>query len=107
MLAEMGEVLRIVSRDIDIPVRYGGEEFAIILPQTDLAGTMHVAERLRRVVEQRAFQGNEELRLTISVGLAHFTSAMGINMNELIRRADAAGRGEAPRRRALSHAHPS
>jgi diguanylate cyclase (GGDEF)-like protein len=90
VLAEMGEVLRIVSRDIDIPVRYGGEEFAIILPQTDLAGAMHVAERLRRVVEQRAFQGNEELRLTISVGLAHFTSAMGINMNELIRRADAA-----------------
>lgn len=90
VLAEMGEILRAVSRDIDIPIRYGGEEFSMILPQTDLAGAIHVGERLRRAVQERVFRGGRELRLTISVGIAHLSAEMEIDINELIRRADVA-----------------
>jgi diguanylate cyclase (GGDEF)-like protein len=60
-------------RPADVVARYGGEEFAVILPNTDLAGAIVVAERIRRWVEaagmshERAKQGNQ---VTISLGVA-------------------------------------
>ena len=47
VLIEVGRVLRKLSRDIDEPARYGGEEMAVILPQTDVAGAELLAERMR------------------------------------------------------------
>ena len=45
VLVEAATVLRRLSRDIDEPARYGGEELAVALAQTDLAGALHAAER--------------------------------------------------------------
>src|SRR5205823_7377832 len=51
VLIEVGRVLRDLSRDIDEPARYGGEEMAVILPQTDLHGAELLAERMRTAIE--------------------------------------------------------
>ena len=51
VLAHVAEVLRDLSRDIDAPARYGGEELAVILPQTDLEGATLLAERMRDAIE--------------------------------------------------------
>jgi len=66
---------RIVSsvRDIDTFARYGGEEFVLILPETNLAGGVAAAEKLRDLVNARPFSqrpGDGGVRLTISVGVA-------------------------------------
>ena len=45
-------MLRDFSRDIDAPARYGGEELAVVLPQTDSAGAAQLAERMREAVER-------------------------------------------------------
>src|SRR5829696_2468956 len=51
VLALVAGVLRDLSRDLDAPARYGGEEMAVVLPQTDTAGAAQLAERMREAVE--------------------------------------------------------
>ena len=51
VLAQVAGVLRDLSRDLDAPARYGGEELAVVLPQTDADGAALLAERMREAVE--------------------------------------------------------
>ncbi|NBF05998.1 diguanylate cyclase [Pseudomonas sp. Fl5BN2] len=58
-------------RDSDVAGRYGGEEFAILLPQTDLVGARTLAERLRQSVETQEVTHNDQaIAFTISLGIA-------------------------------------
>jgi len=71
VLAEVGRVMRDVARDIDQPARYGGEELAVILPQTGLAGSAMQAERLRAAIERMRVVGiDRETGITASFGVA-------------------------------------
>ncbi len=74
VLVEAGSVLRACVRETDTVVRYGGDEFVVLLVETRAEEAMLVAERMRRMVEERAF-GQElglDIRLTISIGIAAF-----------------------------------
>lgn len=76
VLRELAKVLRLSTRAVDIVGRYGGEEFLIILPQTDAAGARTLANRLRLAVENHRFtvatqgepEGQSPLALTVSIG---------------------------------------
>jgi two-component system cell cycle response regulator len=60
-------------RGIDLPCRYGGEEFVIVMPETDMAVAAMVAERLRRRIAGEPFaieQGAKSIPVTISIGIA-------------------------------------
>jgi two-component system, cell cycle response regulator len=60
-------------RGIDLACRYGGEEFVIVMPETDMAVAAMVAERLRRRIAAEPFsiaQGAERIPVTISIGIA-------------------------------------
>jgi diguanylate cyclase (GGDEF)-like protein len=69
-LRMLADTMRAGLRAVDTPARFGGDEFAIILPQADLAGATIVAERLRIKVEQLAVAGTDSM--TASFGLASF-----------------------------------
>ena len=60
------------TRGIDLACRLGGEEFVIIMPDTDLARAIQVGERLRATIAADPFPipGNKELRVTASVGIS-------------------------------------
>ena len=77
VLRELAKVLRLSTRSVDLVGRYGGEEFLIILPQTDGAGTRTLANRLRLAVETHKFAAGTEgigekpdacLTITVSIG---------------------------------------
>jgi diguanylate cyclase (GGDEF)-like protein len=75
VLKRIAAILRKNTRDIDTLVRYGGEEFAVILPATDKSQALIVAERIRRTVAATEFDGNKEIpkvNKTISIGLASY-----------------------------------
>ncbi|MFL5818373.1 MAG: diguanylate cyclase [Conexibacter sp.] len=73
ILREVARVLRDCSREVDEPARYGGEELAVALQQTDLAGAEAIAERVRTLVEAlelARLDGDGTLRVTVSCGVA-------------------------------------
>jgi diguanylate cyclase (GGDEF)-like protein len=89
-LADVGTALRSAVREIDVVCRYGGEEFAVVLPETDAEGAFVVAEKVREAVAAHSFsdgQGNRGVRVTVSIGLATFPSAAA-DREELLRQAD-------------------
>jgi diguanylate cyclase (GGDEF)-like protein len=89
------EVLRSVStlmkqqlRKVDVVCRYGGEEFAIVVPETSGENALRVAEKLRRQVENHHFPGVPR-KVTISSGVADYPTH-GITRDEVVAAADAA-----------------
>jgi diguanylate cyclase (GGDEF)-like protein len=93
VLREVARVLRQSSREIDEPARYGGEEMAVALPQTDLEGAYQFAERVRRRIEALElplFEGGGTLRVTASFGVASLKSAQSDGKDALVAAADAA-----------------
>lgn len=84
------EVVRIAQgqiRDVDALVRYGGEEFLLVLPGTPLRGALTISERFRSVVERAGFPWSDKhLRVTVSVGVAALDE--GCTDELLLKRAD-------------------
>jgi diguanylate cyclase (GGDEF)-like protein len=73
VLRDVAHVLRETAREIDYPARYGGEEMAILLPETDVDGAERFAERLRERIDAlriRRLDGAGTLHVTTSCGVA-------------------------------------
>jgi diguanylate cyclase (GGDEF)-like protein len=92
VLSEVAGVLRELSRDIDEPARYGGEELAVVLPQTEIEGAANLAERMREAIEALRIprlDGEGDLRVTASFGVASVPSSAS-DKGSLVAAADAA-----------------
>jgi diguanylate cyclase (GGDEF)-like protein len=92
VLAEVARILRESSREIDAPARYGGEELAVVLPQTDIEGAYNLAERVRSGIaglELPLPDGKGTVRVTASLGVASLPHGEG-EPRDLLARADAA-----------------
>ena len=90
VLMQVGRLVRDKLRPADYAARIGGEEFALVFPQTSLAGAIIAAERLREAIAGTAFDHNARLlpRVTVSLGLAELERAA--NSLELLAQADEA-----------------
>ncbi len=89
VLKEVAAIFRSNCRDTDIPGRYGGEEFIILLPETDRDGAVEFSERLRAQIEARVFEYNDiKLNVNISIGVAQLDNEP--SGGNLIKRADEA-----------------
>lgn len=92
VLREVSRVLRDSAREIDEPARYGGEELAVALPQTDLEGAGRVAERVREAIEALEIPRVDThgfIKVTASLGVAA-APACAQSKEDLIAAADAA-----------------
>ena len=90
VLCEFAAVLRESAREMDLAARWGGEEFAVILPDTDADGAVAYAERAREALLERTLltPAGTPLHLTASFGVATFPPAS--NQRELVAQADGA-----------------
>ncbi|GBE03445.1 putative diguanylate cyclase YdaM [bacterium BMS3Abin09] len=80
-LVDVAKVLLKESREIDLAVRYGGEEFLVLLPETDLEGARDVAERIRQTIEATT-------NVTVSLGVTSYHEKM--HQEEIVIKADKA-----------------
>ncbi len=81
------------NRPVDLAVRYGGEEFAVILPNVDINGAKHVAELIQAQVERHDIKHSTSptsSHITVSIGVAEANPTSGTSMGELINNADKA-----------------
>jgi two-component system cell cycle response regulator len=94
VLKSFGQVLRESCRVYDVPGRYGGEEFCVVLPETRIGNTTAVAERIRqRLAESRFDVGGDHVAITASMGIAGMDSVADeglVSSAALIERADRA-----------------
>ena len=90
-LQEVAHRMILTVRGIDKVVRYGGDEFCVVLPETDTVGAYQVADRIRSTIASRPFRINEnaQVSLTGSIGIASFPEHASTK-EELIRQADRA-----------------
>jgi diguanylate cyclase (GGDEF)-like protein len=88
-LREVGFLLRAAVRETDYPARYGGDEFVVILPQTDGDATRALADKLRRLIEDHVFLQEEGInaRIGCSLGVATYPTEAR-SKESLIRLAD-------------------
>src|SRR4051812_11416119 len=92
VLKGIAEVFRAQLRHYDVPARFGGEEFSILLPETPPEQALEIAERIRRAVAEGMFDvetSSEPIRATVSIGVAGYPKD-GTDANELIHQADLA-----------------
>lgn len=91
-LREIATILKARLRQIDTPSRFGGEEFAVLLPETEEAGGLAVARHISVSVKNHSFAGKEKVRdvkMTVSIGCSIFPQD-GTDKEELVHRADLA-----------------
>lgn len=93
-LQAMADCMRNCFRKLDVVCRYGGEEFAVILPATEALVAVQVAERLRKSIEAMVVDISDtqttamSINLTASLGVGIFTRHSKLNGKELVQQAD-------------------
>lgn len=91
VLKEMAHLIRTNGiREYDVFARYGGEEFVILLPKTNLKQSFEIAERLRKLIENKEFiYDSKRLPVTASIGVADYRQGVATG-TDLFKRADEA-----------------
>ncbi|MDD5613918.1 MAG: GGDEF domain-containing protein [Candidatus Omnitrophica bacterium] len=90
LLKETASIIQQNVREVDLVGRYGGEEFCIFLPETNLENGMLVAERIRKAVEKNNFRAYDEmLKITVSIGISCYPQDASESV-DLIEKADLA-----------------
>lgn len=88
ILKRIGQIIMESIREIDIAGRYGGEEFSVVLPETDLQGAFMAAERIRLATQAAVIQAYDHtVKITVSLGVATFPQG-GVSLEEIIDNAD-------------------
>ncbi len=89
ILIQMTQTAKGALREGDVFLRYGGEEFAVILPGASPGDTTKIAERMRRYVEDAAFSHNkQDIKITVSIGGTSFPNNNVDSYNQLLESAD-------------------
>ena len=92
VLQQLSEIIINTVRSADLAARFGGEEFVILMPETDVKQANDVAERIRKIVEKKDMKVSHEIgfiKKTISIGVAYLDE-MGDTGEALLKRADEA-----------------
>ena len=89
VLKEIAKIFKKFLREQDFVARWGGEEFLIVLPETDISNAFIVAEKLRKKIEEAPFEYNgQTIKVTITFGLSQYETHLTID--QIVQRTDVA-----------------
>lgn len=91
LLKDLARIMRKLARKTDMVIRYGGEEFLVVLPETDTQAARAFAEKIRAAIESYKFvlpDGTRSSKVTVSIGIAAFPED-GATVSDIISKADA------------------
>ncbi len=88
VLKKIGQLVKSVARESDIPARYGGDEFAIILPNTAGDGAFDLANRIQAVILDCEFENLPGEQITVSSGVSTFANKNVQSFNDLVHLVD-------------------
>jgi len=88
VLKRIGKLVKSVARESDIPARYGGDEFAIILPNTAGDGAFDLANRIQAVILDCEFENLPGEQITVSSGVSTFANKNVQSFNDLVHLVD-------------------
>ena len=89
VISQIGKIVKQSTRNIDIPARYGGDEFLMVLTEVNYEGAHLFCERLRKTIEKTTFKnGTDTIKLTASIGFAITKPGESVSAREIVRRAD-------------------
>jgi diguanylate cyclase (GGDEF)-like protein len=114
LIRKVADAIKGALRDYDLPARFGGDEFAVLMPETNLTEAVAVAERIRRAVEGLNFRGTDEvvIPVTLSVGVAHLSrsertaAALLAAADRAVYQAKALGRNQVATLRTMENESP-
>ncbi|MBL8759384.1 MAG: diguanylate cyclase [Phycisphaerae bacterium] len=90
VLVGLGKIITASCRQTDVPCRFGGEEFALIMPNTTPADAKVVCERIRQALQAQVWPRHPEHQVTCSAGIAGADGATGLTAEQLLEAADKA-----------------
>lgn len=70
VLQEIAEIIKTSVRETDVTARWGGEEFVVLLPQTEKDAALHSASRVRKAISAHKFKSLTDKEITVSIGIA-------------------------------------
>lgn len=91
LLRRFGRILKKETREYDIVGRFGGEEFIIVFPETDLKTASEVAERIRKKIQETNFHGSNKMpgkKVTVSIGIAQVPPQTKMRRDTIVKKAD-------------------
>jgi diguanylate cyclase (GGDEF)-like protein len=88
-LRDVAQIIKVTCREIDLVSKYGGDEFGVILPRTDIDGAGVVTQRILEAIEKHKFDGQNAGLLTCSAGISCFPHD-GKSIRDIIANADKA-----------------
>ena len=89
IISETGVLIANSIREIDIAARYGGDEFAIVLPKTNESGGLFVAAKIVKKIESSKILNSDKINITLSIGISSFPKN-AMTQDSLIEKADIA-----------------
>jgi two-component system cell cycle response regulator len=90
VLRLVGDMIKVLVRESDVAARYGGDEFAILLPNTDREGAMELADRLRTNIRGHGFDQFKGDRITLSIGISTHHDENMYSSDQVVQSADKA-----------------
>ena len=90
VLKQVSRIIRDLVRDSDVVARYGGDEFSILLPNTDVSGALTLANRMRSLISEVEVEATCDVQVTVSVGISTYKGDQDQSFDQMVQHAEQA-----------------